>query len=296
VYSFAFDLGKIRTSYCGTYFQIDFIIVTPEDFNISCFYLSYGDIGAIMGGVLKHWGVSFGGNGLTYDVCHTFGEVSTQLTKIVITKDPKEICDVAGVSSDILTRWFTPKTGGASDVTEEEFFDWVISSPLFYIEFWNARSQKWNGDCRRRTRDRPMYSRFLFEYLPKKFGIVPDLEYNPEATKIDFVSLEDRKKFVTSVLEKYNLVDTVEHVLTEKRQAIRAKELFSGKVVSEFFGVTGNGICETIPGKAKDLQSIIIALKTLYPDSLGSVKWLSEPDRTPTDVYRILVEYKELNY
>ncbi len=45
-------------------FQIDMIRCTPENYEMSKFYLSYGDLGGILGRICNAYGLKFGSDGL----------------------------------------------------------------------------------------------------------------------------------------------------------------------------------------------------------------------------------------
>lgn len=254
---------ECKEKYTGKYFQVDIISVNDKDYQISCFYFSFGDIGSIIGGILKHWGVSLGGNGLIYNVCHVFGDFSTKLRKIIITKDIKEILFIAGLSDSILEKWLSPATGGESDITERDLFDWVTTSRLFHAEFWNARSQKWNIACRERIKLRPMYQRFLFAYIPEKFGYMPVLNYVQGQERIDFVPKDVQAKFTKDLIERYNLTKTVADIILEKKKSDLIKEHFNGKLVGEILGIKG-----------KEIEYAIKTLKKNLPDTLGNPEWV----------------------
>lgn len=266
------------------YFQIDIISVPPEDFVNSKFYFSYGDMGAIIGAITKHWGFSFGGNGLTYDVCASEGDHTTSLSKIVVTKDPYEVCEITGLDPGILTEWLGARQdspsglpGGQSKLTETDLFDWVTGSRLFYPEFWSSRSKKWNYENRSRLKDRPMYQRFIYQYLPKKFGWEVDLRGVSVEDRIDMVPPEVRREFTHDVLTRYNKMDLVNKVLEDKRLSLLAKSRFNGKIVSEVLGI-----------EKKELQAKMIELKTRHPDTLGNVSWLVSDERTEEDILSLV--------
>lgn len=69
----------LAQNYENMYIQVDLIWVTLELFPLTCFFYSYTGMGAILGGMLKHWGFTLGIDGLSFRI----GEAS--LFQIIVT-------------------------------------------------------------------------------------------------------------------------------------------------------------------------------------------------------------------
>ena len=86
-------------------FQIDFIKVSPENWETSCVYFRYGDLGNLMGVISKYvLGVKYGHDGLSFKF---IDENSNQTyTEKCISKNPKEIFEFLGFDWSIFDAGF----------------------------------------------------------------------------------------------------------------------------------------------------------------------------------------------
>lgn len=118
VLSFAYQLGE-------KYYQIDLI----EAHNIESykFYMSYGDVGNIIGKMLKAYGLHLGTQGLF--VKPIIGGCAKQ---IVLSDDPERICEFLGVE---YVRWHFFET-------DVEIYDWLISIKYFNSSVFVAQPPK----------------------------------------------------------------------------------------------------------------------------------------------------------
>lgn len=141
-------------------FQIDVTLYSLNDFFMAVDYSSWGDLGNIMGRVFHKMGLHFGHSGLSFWIRQGLFDNNLQWSdsdhiyeKVVLTRDMKSICEIAGFDYN---RW---KEGFD---TEEDAFDFVIDSKHFNKELFLLENL--NHTNRTRNRKRGMYMRFI-EYV-----------------------------------------------------------------------------------------------------------------------------------
>lgn len=134
-------------------FQIDVILVSEEYFDTAFMYLSYNDLGNLLGVIAKGFGVKYGDMGLTKDIWYKGQKIYKNL---VISKDPERIFPFLGVSYE---RW----KEGFDDI--EDIFEFVYSSPYFNKEGY--KFENLNKINRDRNYKRDVYMYFL-EWIEKK--------------------------------------------------------------------------------------------------------------------------------
>jgi hypothetical protein len=133
-------------------FQIDFI--ESDNLEMSSFYLSYGDLGAILGRITNSYGLKFGERGLWLNLMkHTLDSSiplsqTDSLGKIMLTQSPSEICKFFGLDYDKYLLGF-------SDT--REIYEWIIETPYFNKRIFKTL----NYDHRKRLEKRTMYIGFL---------------------------------------------------------------------------------------------------------------------------------------
>jgi len=262
----------------GDSFQVDFIHVSPDNFHISCFYFSFNDFGAILGTIFKNWQLSFGSYGLFHDVCYN-DDKTIQLKKILITTNPTEICQIAGLHSEFLKNFFDNQYGGASPITWNQIFEWLTTSPLFKSDYWHSKSIYWNHSERKRIELRPMYREFLFKYIPERYSFHPEINFKPEETKVHIIAKEERQLFIRNLLTKYGLWSSREDILKKHEIQLTAKKKFSGELVKSLSNL-----------EDKALGNFIVHLKTKHSQTLGNKYWLANPETSQSEIEKIIQE------
>lgn len=126
-------------------FQIDFIYVDPEDFEISKNYHGKEDLGNLLGRIFNGLGCKFTHRGLVYR--HI---IDDQLRgEIVLSKDYSKILDSIGLDSNRVKEIST----------REELYEFVVSSPFFNPSYFLLENR--NHAARVRDSKRPSYMEFL---------------------------------------------------------------------------------------------------------------------------------------
>ena len=118
------------------YFQIDLINV--DNLEIAKFYMSYGDLGSILGLIVKKNNLTFGHIGLS---------VLYEDEKIILIDDPIKICNFLNLDYNKYKNRFSSK---------EEIFKWILDCKYFKKEYFDVN--KFNGDNRKRYLIRPFFN------------------------------------------------------------------------------------------------------------------------------------------
>lgn len=116
------------------YYQVDMIRV--DNFEMGQFYFGYGDVGNILGRMLRNSEIFLGSQGL---FCREDYE------PIILSDNPDKICDYLGLD---YSTWKT-------FVTDEEIFSWIASS-RFFVSSFRIRSKD-----KRKQKTRPMLDNYM---------------------------------------------------------------------------------------------------------------------------------------
>ena len=144
-------------------FQVDLIVAgeTQDEVDMSCFYFSYGDLGAIIGKMCNYYGLKFGAPGLWCEVLEhsvfpdsAAFDVRKTIGKVHLASTPAEICAYLGLD---YAAWQTKLPLLKTTDEMAVVFDWVVESPLFSPEVF----RRMNGGHRQRKGVRPLYQAFL---------------------------------------------------------------------------------------------------------------------------------------
>lgn len=141
---FTFEHRNSETDDLG--FQIDLILAPSVDFDATCDYFAYNDLGNLVGRLAHEMGCKYGFGGLRMDIT----EGTQRLQSLCLSKDTRQIHDVLGLDH----RRFLE---GFDDM--DAVFDFVMASKFFHPELYKLE----NAGYRERARDRKRvnYSAFL---------------------------------------------------------------------------------------------------------------------------------------
>jgi hypothetical protein len=270
-------------------FQVDLILVKPEHFMSNLFYLSYSDMGAILGMLFKSYGLGYGGDpGLFHQVLINW--IPSQCVgRLTITHDPVKICQVLGLDPRPALESLEPMRelddtriiggSGGPFSSHDEIFDYISSSPLFNHQFWTARALHWNHKERDRAKTRPMYGDFLTRYIPGKYGFVPNTGLSPDEEKESLLTVEERERFVNEVLDRFGLKEARGRMIEEYRLKQQARERFNGQRVSTLTGLTG-------PSLGLFMKRLVQTHPSLTDPHYLSQADQDEIDRSVSDFFR----------
>lgn len=195
-------------------FQVDYFIREPELLDATYHYLSFNDLGNLIGKIYRRLGLKYGEEGL----CYVFRRERQESYKrdLPISRDWPRILAFIGLD--------VPAWESGFD-TLEHMFAWVVASPYFSVAPYEETSRT----TERRAASRPTMARFL-AWLEAE-GIDKRYEY-----------LEDREGYVASIgaaFPEANLGQAIEQERSREAQAEQLREKFSGEKVREWTGLDG---------------------------------------------------------
>ncbi len=245
------------------YFQIDMIKVS----NIECalFFFSYGDLGSILGRIIKYYDLTFGFDGMwliphkstiqehkywkekcieNKDVIKELGEVQ----KIFLTNKPEEICAFFGYDYEKWKSGFT---------THQEIFDFITSSHYF-IKF-PFHKENSNYAMRKRIVKRKFYNEFL-NYLENDDTLCDE--------DLHSCTLRNLQPLAISYFEKeYEFEKNIDlYFLHQKR-----KNKFNGKMIIDLINTTN----------PKEVGNIILLFRDYIADKNNCTfeDWLDQVEQ-----------------
>ncbi|CAF4025681.1 unnamed protein product [Rotaria sp. Silwood1] len=142
VYSFDFEQ-----------FQIDFIIVEKDIFENAIIYLSYSDLGGLIGNISHKIGLKYGIQGLWMNIHTKEFDPTTTSTKLILSTNIKDIFNFLGYNYQKYIQGF---------YNENDFFQWIIEGKYFRSIYFD--DNQLNHANRQRTSKRPIYIKFR-EYI-----------------------------------------------------------------------------------------------------------------------------------
>jgi len=219
-YESHYDSSEKTVSFNYKNFQIDFIKIIPEDFNIAYHYFSYNDMGNLIGQLAKSVYLKFGEDGLKY--VHTVG--SQKRATISISKNIDEILKFINLD---------PAKYRSGFDTLQEIFDFITSSKYFnpYVSDLEPYGYSAAGVAlyrlnkmnRERNAKRKTYQEWL-EYI-KKFKTGEENYKFREGTLDEAIDLVDKFFAGVNLREKLNFLNSEE----EARKIMKTK--FNGNII-----------------------------------------------------------------
>ena len=217
-------------------FQVDYFTVKSKFFVSTYNYLSFNDLGNLIGKICRRFNLKYGEKGLAYVYRRELGNYKKDL---LLTTDFKEITSFLKLDYD---RWLT----GFDDL--EDIYQWVINSPYFSVEPYIQSSSKLNN----RLKSRPTIQKFV-EYL-KKNKIVKNYPY-----------LENREEYIPLLEQSFPNSNLIQNIKQEKKEEELTKQLitkFNGKIVIQLIPeLSGKELGKFIVGfkeQFKDFQEFVL--------------------------------------
>jgi hypothetical protein len=219
-------------------FQVDFIPIREEKWEIAQTYYSYDPLGNIMGKTFHKFGLSYGWDGLFYKFRNFHGSISEN---ILLTTDPRRIFDFGGYDYDRYLQGFE---------TLEEIFNFAINSDNFDTEMFQMENLK--SIDKKRNRKRGSYRLFLNYLKDNNINVRKNFEEDKSKyiTPIDFFFPEIKLKEKLSELQR---IDTQNKIISQKFNGdivmswlpnLQGKEL--GAAISKFKDALGDEYGEFI--------------------------------------------------
>jgi len=218
-------------------FQIDFIPIKEEKWEVAQTYYSYDPLGNVMGKTFHKFNLSYGWDGLHYKYRNNHG---TNSVNILLTTDPRKIFEFGGYDYDRYLKGFN---------TLEEIFEFAINTTYFDAEILQMDNLK--SIDRKRNRKRGSYHLFL-KYLEDN-GIDKKYEFN-----------KDKDSYISAIDLFFP-----EAKLMEKLEELKQKDLKDFYLAEKF---NGNLVMTWLPElKGKELGQAIKKFKDYFGDTYETV-------------------------
>jgi len=201
-------ISSVAINYENNNYQVDFIKSSLEEYEIHKFYLSYGDMGNIIGRMTNANGIKFGINGL-YLYYYPNGDTSIATFKLHLSTNPFEICDFLNLNYDQYVNGFE---------TLNDIFNWIIKCKYFNKKLFN--NDNLNTKYKHRIQTRKMFNHFI-EFI----NTIQINEINEP---------KDKKTYIIDAqleaIQYFNKIDILnnEIELLQKKNIIKSK--FNGKL------------------------------------------------------------------
>lgn len=266
---------KIKTNEFETdFFQLDLILSTKENFDNHLRYLSFNDLGALIGRIAYSQGLRFGESGLYYNFPfeHKFTEILGK-TKLFISNDYFKILSMLGFEN-------LPNKEDVKGIEKfnEQFknkidiFNFIISNKNFNAEAFSVSTK--NSKTKSRDRKRSTvkgFLDFLIEkgYLTKEqaFGDTEKVEKVDGSERIDKGILKIEEFIDKGFIEQNFINCQLAKIKEDLKEAALRKNFnkkFSGDVVIDLMNEKFKEDYDLL--KPKELASIVSRLKTFMLD------------------------------
>jgi len=210
--------------------QTDFFAVPERYLDSMHDFMSFNDLGNLVGRICRRFDLKHGERGLAYVYRRASGNYTRDLE---LTQDFARVCQFLGLDH---ARW---RTGFAS---LPAIFEWVIASPWFSVAPYLDEP---SGPIQRRVQLRPTVARFV-EYLRER-GIDKRVAY------------EDRQAYLPMVIAAFPDADLAAQIERE-----RAAEARQGALSARF---NGKLVMRLVPGvEGKALGELIVRFKASFED------------------------------
>jgi hypothetical protein len=206
-------------------FQVDFFTTSAQYFESTYNYLSFNDLGNLIGKIFRRFNLKYGETGLQYVFRR---EDSHYKNDILITTDFQKICAFLGLDYQHWVAGFD---------SLPEMFAWVIASPYFSVKPYQ---EELAGGMEKRLDRRTTIEKFVnyladnqivtvYDYLENKAEYLPMIaSFFPEADLLTKIATEKaREKTVKLIQEKFN-----GNLLMEWIPSISGREL--GQLINDF--------------------------------------------------------------
>lgn len=196
-------------------FQIDLISSPAEQFDISLFYYSFGDLNNLVGRIANRMGLKFGHRGLFLPV--TFN--TTHWQDIYLSTNPEQIYKFLGYSYPRFLEGFSNPTA---------IFQFVASSTYFSREVFYVESHK----NRLRHRKRTIVQQFKL-WLASLDPRTPEHQWD-----------EDSTCYVSKALKFFNKEQEWHDCMAHIEKCRKVHEKFNGAIVERIAGEKGRSLGE----------------------------------------------------
>jgi hypothetical protein len=209
--------------------QTDFFSVPQRYLESTHTFMSFNDLGNLLGRIVRRFDLKYGEHGLSYVYRREEGHYKADLE---LTQDFRRICQFLGLEYGEWERGFD---------SLEALFEWTITSPYFSVAPY---LDDLSGSLERRMKDRPTLQKF-----------VSWLEQSGISQRPHF---EERKSYLPLVISAFPEAQLEENIALEREKEAQAQD-FANKF-------SGNLVMRLLPDlKGKALGEFIVALKSSVP-------------------------------
>lgn len=183
----------------GALAQVDLLVCPPGFLEWSLFLHGYGDLGQILGAMNHGCGFTSNNNGFHVRIQEQEAQ-NWKASQVFLSKDTNKVMDFLRLDKDQFAKGFG---------SEEQLFKWLSTCRLFNKS--SIEKRKNDAEMRQRMKTRPMFRRFVNEYLPS----LPSTDANDTETRDtllqDALSFFDRSEEFNSRRAKVLIENTEEH-------------------------------------------------------------------------------------
>ncbi len=236
VLSFSYLINENDDNTKNIYFQID--LIKSQNIAMDLFYFSYGDLGSILGRIIKHYGLTFGNAGLWINIEKAtidlylknhdkkIEHISNVNKPIILTENPEEICVYLGLD---YKKWLN---GFSNNL---EIYEFIIKCTFFNPKLFDVEYFTLNHDHRRRYNQRAMYQDFV-HYIQNNFK-----RYNVNH------NIEDKNvNFQYEALVIFNKLNVLEEIMNQNRLQNKRKEKFNGSNIINILQISEKEVGNSI--------------------------------------------------
>jgi hypothetical protein len=220
------------------WFQVD-VISTPDELaDFSTRYLSYGDLGVLLGQTARQMGFLLGSEGFRLPIRIT----NARRASLMLTTDFAQALEFMG---------WDPALHDAGFADQTELVEFLASGRYFDPEIF--QSSRMSSDGRRRSKRRPARAGLVEEISRHRAVFAWPGERDPEL----------QRDFAQRALDHFGLHDALAEAEASIRRASATPEGgFSGAVVSEATGIGG-----------AELQHLVDEMQKTFPDQTAWKAW-----------------------
>ena len=163
---------------------------------------SYGDLWPMIGTMVKYRGLSINNTGLHARI-EEIESTNKKKSLVLLTSDPLDVMNFLGLDGARYGEGFS---------SLNDLFEWAIDMPLYERKCFEIESM--NGKQKRNLEKRPMYSKFVTEWLPQKTTTHGTTAVSERVECVE--QSESRSKTVTSAASCG--VEVADHQCDEPRE------------------------------------------------------------------------------
>ena len=215
------------------YFQLDIQSCKKGSLEWASVIYGYGDIWHIIGSTVTRFDLAIDDSGLHARV-KKIGGTNRKDCRLFLTSDPQEMMDFLGLDGLKYEKGFP---------TLDELFEWAVSMPYFRKNIFQKETT--SADQQRIREKRPMYAKFVTEWLPRATTSNGQIEeHETRVTPVD-----DGKDLLNKALLRFQKRKDYERLVEDQRK-VALKDAMWKK------------IARVLPLQGKEIGQAMVALKS----------------------------------